>query len=83
MNIEIEKTPAFALENKNVSQFTDLECLGLYTYIKMLKDQESTNTLPAIIEQVKQHFTLDEKYILNKIKEIAELGFLFIAKKEK
>jgi hypothetical protein len=82
MNIEIEKTPAFALENKTVSQFTDLECLGLYTYIKMLKDQESS-TLPAILEHVKQHFDLDENYILNKIREIAELGVLFIAKKDK
>lgn len=82
MNIEIEKTPAFALENKVIGSFQDLESLGLYTYIKMLIDHEP-NTLPVIIERVKEHFDLDDDYILEKIKIIAELGVLFIAKRKR
>ncbi len=82
MNIEIEKTPAFALENNVVSQFSDLETLGLYTYIKMLIEHES-RSLPDIIELIKEHFSLDEQYILNKIKMISETGVLFVAKKNK
>lgn len=80
MNIEIEKTPAFALENKIVTQFNDLEALGLYTYIKMLIEHERS-TLPIIIGLVKDRFNLEEEYILNKIKVISEVGVLFIAKK--
>lgn len=82
MNIEIEKTPAFALENKIIVQFSDLEALGLYTYIKMLIEQEAC-TLPVIIDRIKEHFNIDEQHILTKIKVLSELGVLFTAKKDK
>jgi len=82
MNIEIEKTPAFALENKTIEQFNDLEALGLYTFIKMVIEHESS-TLPAIIDLVKERFNVDEQVVLKKIKVISELGVLFIAKKDK
>ncbi len=81
MNIEIEKTPAFALEHKIVDKFIDLSALGLYTYIKMLIEHEP-KPLPEIIELIKEHFNLDEQYILEKIKVISDLGVLFVSKKE-
>ena len=81
MNIEIEKTPAFALENKNVKKFIDLQALGLYTYIKMLKEHETTE-LSVIVERAAEHFSVDENDILNIIKQISDLGVLFVKREE-
>ena len=82
MNIDIEKTPAIVLESKHLERFTDLEALGLYTFTKMLIDQELTITLPMIIERAAQQFNVDEQHILRKIKVMSELGVLFKAKKD-
>ena len=82
MNIEIEKTPAIVLESKHLEQFKDLEALGLYTFTKMLIEQELTITLPMIVERVTKQFNVDEQHILRKIKVMSELGVLFKAKKD-
>lgn len=82
MTIEREKCPTFVLENESIITFTDLEILGLYTYIKMLIDTENM-TLPDIIEQVQTHFNFNDDYVLKRLKVIADLGLLFIAKEKK
>lgn len=80
MKIEIEKPPAFALENKVVDQFFDLEALGLYVFIKMLNEHESCS-LQKIIKQIEERFQLEDEYIFSKIKLISETGVLFVTKK--
>lgn len=79
MNMTIEKHPSTVIEFKNIEAITDLEALGVYTYMKMLIDQEITKA-PMVIEQVCKHFSMTEAQVLANIKLLNELGFMMIIK---
>lgn len=71
MNLEIEKLPAFVLENKHVLQIRDLRVLGIYTFVKMMMEQ-GEHTVCVIIDKMKEQFFIDDKEILEHLKIIIE-----------
>ena len=82
MNSIKENLPAFIdLETRNIKLFDDLEVLGLYCYVKMMLEHE-TSTLAVIIDRIKQKFDVDEKYILALFKIINDLGLFMVAKEK-
>lgn len=64
---------------KSVQDIHDIDLLGIYSYIQIIMQHE-TSVLPLIIDKIKEQFNLEESYILEKIKELEEMGLLFVAR---
>jgi len=82
MNFEIEKLPAFVLENKFVEQIRDLRVLGIYTFCKMLMEKGEYSVC-VIIDKMKEQFFIEDKEMLDSLKIIIEDLILFIMIKQK
>lgn len=65
---------------KSVTDLTDLETLGIYAYIQIIMQHE-TSVLPIIIDKIKEQFNVKEKFILDKIRELEKVGLLHVARK--
>ena len=79
MNDEIEKYPHTRINNKTIEYFNDLDALGLYTYLRMLIDHETT-TLPFIIDRIIEKFKVDYEFVMSVLKQLEKERLLFIAK---
>ena len=64
---------------KSAQNSHDTDLLGIYSYIQIIMQHE-TSVLPLIIDKIKEQFNLEESYILEKIKELEEMGLLFVAR---
>ena len=82
MNLEVEKLDSTLLENPNILKFTDLSLLGLYVYVTM-RIQKDTTKLQAILGSVKEHFGLSDDLIIEKLKHINTIGFLHVTYNDK
>jgi hypothetical protein len=79
MNVAIEKHLATILENKFIELFDELEVLGMYTYIRMMIDQETT-TVPVIIDKLIEKFNIENDFVLFVLKKLEASGALMIVK---
>jgi hypothetical protein len=77
---EQDKKGYLLVENKTIQAITDLEALGVYTYMKMLID-EGLMKVTDISEGVCKHFSMTEKRFLENVKFLNDLGFMMIIKK--
>ncbi len=71
MNVEIEKSDEFVLENNDVLLIRDLRVLGIYTFVKMMISQ-GEYTVPVIIDKMKEQFLINDKEVLDALKVIIE-----------
>ena len=81
MGFEQEKKGYLLVENKTIQAITDLEALGVYTYMKMLIDEGLTK-VTEISERVCKHYSMTEKRFLKNVKFLNDLGFMMVIKKE-
>jgi len=81
MGFEQEKKGYLMVENKTIQAITDLEALGVYTYMKMLMDEGLTR-VTDISERVCKHYSMSEKRFLKNVQFLNDLGFMMIIKRE-
>lgn len=81
MGFEQEKKGYLMVENKTIQAITDLEALGVYTYMKMLIDEGLTN-VTEISERVCKHYSMNETRFFKNVKFLNDLGFMMVIKKE-
>lgn len=79
MNMTIEKYPATGIENKIIELFNELDVLGLYVYLQMLIQHETT-TVTVIIDRIIEKFKVDYEFVMFVLKQLEKEGLLFIAK---
>jgi hypothetical protein len=76
---ENESTGFFLIEINTIKMITDLEALGMYTYMKMLVEQGIT-TCVIILDLLCKNFSITENYALHKLKLLNDLGLMMIVK---
>lgn len=81
MNMIIEKYPATGIENKTIELFNELDVLGLYLYLQMLIQHETT-TLTTIIDRIIDKFKVDHDFVMFVLKQFETEGLLMVAKKK-
>ena len=79
MNLTIEKYSTTTLENRFIELFNELEILGIYIYVRMMIDHETT-TLPVIIDKLIEKFKVSHEFIFHVLKKFEEVGILMIVK---
>jgi hypothetical protein len=79
MKMTIEKYPATTLENRFLELFNELEILGMYTYVRMMIDHETT-TVPVIIDRLIEKFNVTQEFVFHILKKFEEAGVLMIVK---
>jgi hypothetical protein len=79
MKSEIEKYPHTRINNFTIEAFNELDVLGLYTYLRMLIDHETT-TLTVIIDRIIEKFKVDYEFVMFVLKQFEKEGLLFIMK---
>lgn len=79
MNMTIEKYPATGIENKTIELFNELDVLGLYVYLQMLIQHETT-TVTVIIDRIIEKFKVDYEFVMFVLKQLEKEGLLVIAR---
>lgn len=76
-----EKNGFILIDNKAIEAITDLEALGVYTYMKMLVEQEITKVV-VISDLVCKHFSISENQFLENVRFLNDLGFMMVIKRK-
>lgn len=79
--LEVGKIPVTTIKNKELELFDDLDVLGMYVYLQMLIEHETT-TVPEIIDRIIGKFKVDHDFVLFVLKQFENAGLLFVAKKQ-
>lgn len=79
IGLEQEQKGAFVIEHKTIEAITDFKALGVYTYMKMLTEQEITK-VTIISELICKHFSINEKEFLNNVEFLNGLGLMMVIK---
>lgn len=81
MGFKKEPKGYLMVDNKAIQAITDLEALGVYTYMKMLIEEGLTK-VTDISERVCKHYSMSEKRFLKNVQFLNDLGFMMVIKKE-
>jgi hypothetical protein len=76
---ENESTGFFLIEINTIKVITDLEALGMYTYMKMLIEQGITKCV-VILDLISKNFSISENHALKKLKILDDLGIMVVVK---
>jgi hypothetical protein len=75
MKLTIEPLPIFVLENKNVIKINDPFLLGIYTFIKMIIENQE-HKVYEVISKIQSHFNMETVEIVKAIDILHELGVI-------
>jgi hypothetical protein len=79
MGFSQEQLPYTTLDNRNIELFNELQVLGMYTYVRMMIDHETT-TVPVIIDKLIEKFKVTHDFVFDVLKKFEETGVLMIVK---